>query len=81
MAVSSTNTVRLNINTNRAPFSNVDFRRAMSLALNRAEIVQGAFLFAYDLVAYMAHSLHWTRKRDGLYRQLQFNGTSLSYRF
>lgn len=46
-----------------------------------AIIVQGAFLFAYDLVAYVAHSLHWTRKRDGLYRQLQFNGTSLSYRF
>lgn len=46
-----------------------------------AILVQGAFLFAYDLVAYMAHSLHWTRKRDGLYRQLQFNGTSLSYRF
>jgi hypothetical protein len=43
--------------------------------------VQGAFLFAYDLVAYVAHSLHWSRKRDGLYRQLQFNGTSLSYRF
>lgn len=44
VVVSSTNTVRLNINTNRAPFSNPDFRRAMSLALNRAEIVQGAFL-------------------------------------
>lgn len=46
-----------------------------------AILVQGAFLFAYDLVAYVAHSLHWSRKRDGLYRQLQFNGTSLSYRF
>jgi len=46
-----------------------------------AIIVQGAFLFAYDLVAYVAHSLHWSRKRDGLYKQLQFNGTSLSYRF
>jgi len=46
-----------------------------------AIIIQGAFLFAYDLVAYVAHSLHWSRKRDGLYKQLQFNGTSLSYRF
>jgi hypothetical protein len=46
-----------------------------------AIIVQGACLFAYDLVAYVAHSVHWSRKRDGLYRQLQFNGTSLSYRF
>lgn len=46
-----------------------------------AILVQGAFLFAYDLVAYVAHSLHWSRKRDGLYKQLQFNGTSLSYRF
>lgn len=46
-----------------------------------AILVQGAFLFAYDLVAYVAHSLHWSRKRDDLYRQLQFNGTSLSYRF
>ncbi len=46
-----------------------------------AILVQGAFLFAYDLVAYVAHSLHWSRKRDGLYRLLQFNGTSLSYRF
>jgi hypothetical protein len=46
-----------------------------------AIIVQGAFLFAYDLVAYVAHSLHWSRKCDGLYKQLQFNGTSLSYHF
>jgi hypothetical protein len=46
-----------------------------------AVLVQGAFLFAYDLVAYVAQSLHWQRKRDGLLRQLQFNGTSLSLRF
>lgn len=46
-----------------------------------AVLVQGAFLFAYDLVAYVAHSLHWQCKRDGLLRQLQFNGTSLSLRF
>lgn len=43
-AVASTNTVRININTNRKPFSNVDFRRAMSLALSRKDVVTGAFL-------------------------------------
>lgn len=44
VAVASTNTVRLNINTNLEPFSDPDFRRAMSLSLNRDEIVAGAFL-------------------------------------
>lgn len=43
-AVASTNTVRININTNKEPFSNADFRRAMSLALSREEVVAGAFL-------------------------------------
>lgn len=43
-AVASTNTVRININTNKEPFSNVDFRRAMSLALSREDVVSGAFL-------------------------------------
>lgn len=46
-----------------------------------AILVQGTFLFAYDLVAYVAHSMHWSRKREGLYKQLQFNGTSLSFGF
>lgn len=46
-----------------------------------AILVQGAFLFTYDLVAWVAHRRHWAQKRDGLYRQLQFNGTSLSYTF
>ena len=43
--------------------------------------VLGAFLFTYDLVAYVAHRLHWGCERKGLYRQLQFNGTSLMLRF
>jgi len=43
-AVASTNTVRININTNKEPFSNVDFRRAMSLSLSREDVVAGAFL-------------------------------------
>lgn len=46
-----------------------------------ALLVQGAFLFAYDLVAWVAHTRHWNRKRELLYKQLQFNGTSLSYQF
>ncbi|MBC7656257.1 MAG: hypothetical protein H7147_03670, partial [Frankiaceae bacterium] len=62
VAVSSTNTVRLNINTNRAPFNNVDFRRAMSLALNRAEIVQGAFLGEGVPSAQVPPSYSWSPK-------------------
>lgn len=42
--VNSTNTVRLNINTGRPPFDNVDVRRAISLAIDRAAVAQGAFL-------------------------------------
>lgn len=66
VAVSSTNTVRLNINTNRAPFSNVDFRRAMSLALNRAEIVQGAFLGEGVPSAQVPPSYSWAPKLSEL---------------
>lgn len=62
VAVSSTNTVRLNINTNRPPFNNVDFRRAMSLALNRAEIVQGAFLGEAMPSAQVPPSYPWSPK-------------------
>ena len=64
--VSSTNTVRLNINTNRAPFNNVDFRRAMSLALNRAEIVQGAFLGEAVPSAQVPPSYAWSPKLSEL---------------
>lgn len=66
VAVSSTNTVRLNINTNRAPFSNPDFRRAMSLALNRAEIVQGAFLGEGTPSAQVPPSYGWAPKLSEL---------------
>ena len=66
VAVSSTNTVRLNINTNRAPFSNVDFRRAMSLAMNRAEIVQGAFLGEGVPSAQVPPSYSWAPKLSEL---------------
>ena len=66
VAVSSTNTVRLNINTNRPPFNNVDFRRAMSLALNRAEIVQGAFLGEGVPSAQVPPSYAWAPKLSEL---------------
>jgi hypothetical protein len=46
-----------------------------------AILVQGGFLLAYDLVAFVAHARHWDRQRDGLYHHLQFNGNSLTYRF
>jgi ABC-type transport system substrate-binding protein len=62
VAVPSTNTVRLNINTNRAPFNNVDFRRAMSLALDRAQIVQGAFLGEGVPSAQVPPSYAWSPK-------------------
>lgn len=42
--ITSTSTIRLNINTNRKPLNNVDVRRAISLALDRDAIVKGAFL-------------------------------------
>ena len=66
VAVSSTNTVRLNINTGRPPFDNVDFRRAMSLALNRAEIVQGAFLGEAVASAQVPPSYSWSPKLSEL---------------
>ncbi len=71
VAVSSTNTVRLNINTNRAPFSNVDFRRAMSLALNRTEIVQGALLGEGAPSAQIPPSYTWAPKLADLKYQKQ----------
>src|SRR5450830_23916 len=64
--VNSTNTLRLNINTNRAPFSNPDFRRALSLALNRAEIVQGAFLGEGIPSAQVPPSYTWAPKLSDL---------------
>ena len=71
VAVSSTNTVRLNVNTNRAPFSNVDFRRAMSLAMNRNEIVQGAFLGEGVPSAQIPPSYSWAPKLADLKYQKQ----------
>lgn len=71
VAVSSTNTIRLNINTNRAPFSNPDFRRAMSLALNRDEIVAGALLGEGVPSAQVPPSYSWAPKLAELKYQKQ----------
>lgn len=64
--VNSTNTLRLNLNTNRAPFNNVDVRRAISLALNRAEIVQGALLGEGVPSAQLPPSYTWAPKAADL---------------
>lgn len=64
--VNSTNTVRLNINSNRAPFNNPDVRRAISLAVNRAEIVQGAFLGEAVPSAQVPPSYPWAPKLESL---------------
>ncbi|WP_343079574.1 ABC transporter substrate-binding protein [Ostreiculturibacter nitratireducens] len=71
VAVGSTNTVRLNINTNLEPFSNPDFRRAMSLALNRDEIVAGAFLGEATPSAQIPPSYSWGPQLSDLKYQKQ----------
>jgi ABC-type transport system substrate-binding protein len=60
--VTSTNTLRLNIATGVAPFDNVDVRRAMSLALDREEIVKGALLGAGVPSAQVPPSYKWAVK-------------------
>jgi len=64
--VPSTNTIRLNIGTNRAPFDNVDVRRAISLAINRPAMVQGAFLGEAVPSAQLPPSYTWSPKMDSL---------------
>jgi len=71
VAVASTNTVRLNINTNLEPFSDPDFRRAMSLSLNRDEIVAGAFLGEASPSAQLPPSYSWGPKLSDLKYQKQ----------
>jgi ABC-type transport system substrate-binding protein len=71
VAVASTNTVRLNINTNLEPFSDPDFRRAMSLSLNRDEIVAGAFLGEASPSAQLPPSYSWGPKLSDLQYQKQ----------
>jgi ABC-type transport system substrate-binding protein len=64
--VGSTNTVRLNINTNKSPFDNVDVRRAMSLAINRAAVAQGAFLGEAVPSGHVPPSYSWAPKMEDL---------------
>lgn len=70
-AVASTNTVRLNINTNVAPFNNVDFRRAMSLALSRKDVVAGAFLGQAKPSAQLPPAYSWAPPLSELKYQKQ----------
>jgi len=62
--VNSTNTVRLNINTNRKPFDNPDVRRAISLAIDRAAVAQGAFLGEAVPSAQVPPSYTWAPKMN-----------------
>ena len=64
--VNSTNTVRLNINTGRPPFDNPDVRRAISLAINRAAMAQGAFLGEAVPSAQVPPSYAWAPKMDAM---------------
>jgi ABC-type transport system substrate-binding protein len=66
VAVTSTNTVRLNVNSGRPPFNNADVRRAISLAMNRPAIVQGAFLGEAVPSAQLPPSYSWAPKIDSL---------------
>lgn len=70
-AIASTNTVRININTNKAPFNNADFRRAMSLALSRADVVAGAFLGQATPSAQIPPAYSWGKTPDELKYQKQ----------
>lgn len=70
-AITSTNTVRININTNKAPFDNVDFRRAVSLALSRTDVVAGAFLGAATPSAQVPPAYSWAPKIQELKYQTQ----------
>jgi peptide/nickel transport system substrate-binding protein len=61
-----TNTIRLNVNSGRKPFDNPDVRRAISLALNREEIVQGAFLGQAQPSAQLPPATAWSVPLDQL---------------
>jgi peptide/nickel transport system substrate-binding protein len=69
VSVPGTTTVRLNINSGRKPFDNPDVRRAISLALDRQEIVQGAFLGQAVPSAQLPPSTPWAVPPDQLANQ------------
>ncbi len=54
-------------------------RSEMLQGFGTSLLLQGGFLFAYDLANYIVHAGHWKRERAGLWQHLQFNGTSIRY--
>lgn len=68
-SVPGTNTIRLNINSGRAPFDNPDVRAAISLALDRDAIVKGAFLGQAAPSAQLPGSTPWGLALDQLANQ------------
>lgn len=56
-------------------------QRARLRGFGTSLLLQGGFLFAYDLASYIVHARHWKRARAGLWQHLQFNGTSIRYDF
>jgi peptide/nickel transport system substrate-binding protein len=68
-SVPGANTVRLNLNTGRAPFDNPDVRAAISLALDREAIVKGAFLDQAVPSAQLPPSTPWDLPLDQLANQ------------
>lgn len=68
-SVPGTNTVRLNINSSRAPFDNPDVRAAISLALDRDAIVKGAFLGEAVPSSQLPASTPWGLPLDQLANQ------------
>jgi len=69
VSVPGTTTIRLNINSGRKPFDNPDVRRAISMALDRQEIVQGAFLGQAVPSAQLPPSTPWAVPLDQLANQ------------
>lgn len=56
-------------------------RSEMFQGFGTSLLLQGGFLFVYDLANYIVHARHWKRSRAGLWQHLQFNGTSIRYAF
>jgi peptide/nickel transport system substrate-binding protein len=60
----SANVIRLNINSAKPPLDNVDVRRALNLAINRQEIVDGALLGSGAPSSYIPQAYGWSVAPD-----------------